>query len=201
MLNIRMTGDWDKANKTLDKVQKQFKDVINGILMREAEVLRGIIITGFEAQAPGGKPFQPLSAWTIAMRRFRGFGGSKALIYSGEMRKSIVAKNYPSTMTAFVGILYQTRRSGDDGERMVNIAKVHEFGSKPFVVDVTPAMRRLLAAVAKTTGLIQYTEGRKGVERYLIKIPARPFLRPSYEKWRVGLEDRIQAQLKRGLGL
>lgn len=187
-------GDWKKANAYLGKMNLKMQNVIMITLKREAEALRGTIVRGFTTQAPGGKPFRPLSAWTIAMRRFKGFSGDKALIHTGEMRKSIVSKVYPATATAFVGLLYSAKSK--DGQSLVNIGKVHEFGSKPYIVRVTPKMRRFLAMVAKTTGLITYSSGRKGKGFYLIKIPARPFLQPSYEKWVKGLKERVNKTVK-----
>ena len=93
------------------------------------------------------------------MRKFKNFGGTKALIHTGQLRNSITTKVNPSKMEAFVVILYQSKHKGSGkkakSQSMVNIAKVHEYGTKPFLVKRTLKMQRFLAMVAKETGVIK----------------------------------------------
>lgn len=164
------TGDWGRARRATGPAQvAKIKGVIRRAVRREAERLRAEIVVGITRQAPGGLAFRPLSPLTIARRRAEGFAGTKALIRTGELRRSIATVQAGDAV--FVGI---PLRSGG-GEKMVRIGQVHEFGSNPIII---PRGRRNIA----------------------VQIPARPFLRPAFKAWRVGVGERIARYVAQQMG-
>ncbi len=194
---VTLSKGWDTFNKDLRNLETKFNHIIGIIIRRELLKFQGMVKRGIKNQAPGGKRFKPLSAWTLALRKFRGFRGTKALIVSGDLRNSIVTEYSESKKEGFVGILYQTKSK--DGKSMVNIAEIQEYGTKPFAVKRTPKMRKFLAMVASKSGLISYSPNYRGKGVYIIKIPARPFIAPTFEAWKKGLEQRIFVSFGRAI--
>ncbi len=95
-------------------------------------------------------PWEPLKAATIARK-----GSSKILIDKGDLVHSITFKML-TPYAAFIGVLRTARRS--NGQGLVNIARVHEFGFMGYVTNTV-------------TGT-----------RYLLRIPARSFLRATLDQ-------------------
>src|SRR5262249_59612678 len=99
-------------------------------------------VGGIREQAPGGRAFATLAPTTLAIRRFRGFHGSKALLVRADLRNSIaVIKDGERVL---VGVLRSARNR--DGKPLVDIAALHEYGSRPIVVRLTPKARSFLHA-------------------------------------------------------
>jgi hypothetical protein len=127
------------------------------------------------------KSFYPLAKSTIKMKR-----SSKPLINHGDLLASI---KYQQIATGsgkagyFVGV-HRSARSRTGGS-LANIAEIHEFGTSPYVINVTPKMRRFWYAMfkkkifkrplKKTTTVINHPG-----------LPVRSFLRAPYEKWFTG---------------
>jgi len=193
VFKVQLTGDWSKAKGILGD-STSLKAAINYAVMQEAQQVRRQIVKGITSQAPGGKQFAPLAATTLALRKAKGFKGSKALLVTGGLRNSVTVKQ-TATGRVFVGVLRNAR--GKDGKSLVNIAQVHEFGAT-IVIKVTPRMRRMLMAnLAKSKlGKTKESGGRGPGGRFkkwkfkasgggqlskgilVIKIPARPFIGP-----------------------
>ena len=72
-------------------------------LLQEAQFLRTKIVEGIREQAPGGRAFTPLAPTTLAIRQFRGFHGTKALLVQGDLRNSITVTKDGDKV--FVGVL------------------------------------------------------------------------------------------------
>jgi len=222
VFKIQLTGDWSKAKGILGD-STNLKAAINYAVQQEAQQVRRQIVKGITSQAPGGKQFAPLAATTLALRKAKGFKGSKALLISGGLRGSVVAKPM-STGKAFVGVLRNAR--GKDGKELVNIAQVHEFGAT-IVIRVTPRMRRfLMAGLSKSKlGKPKESGGRDKGGRFkkwkfkasgggqlskgviVIKVPARPFIGPVIDQvlanpkaLRRRLATRIAKKLRLALG-
>ncbi|MBU1483188.1 MAG: hypothetical protein KKH12_16110 [Gammaproteobacteria bacterium] len=165
---------------------------------REAQRIRVEVLRGLRNGGSQGTQFKQLSPLTIASRRLSGFRGMKPLLKSGEMRNSISV--IMRGTDAFIGV----PRSTAGGEKLVRLAEVHEFGSKPRVIPITPKMRAFLAIMLKrapkgTTGSGR-GGGRAGV--IVVQTPARPFLRPAFEKWkRSGVERRFIRGVLSDLGV
>jgi hypothetical protein len=201
-VDIASTGDWGRASWILGTAPIRIRRAIDAAVLAEAQFFRRKVVEGFRTQAPGGKTFAPLKKTTLAIRRFRGFGGTKALIVRGDLRNSVkVVKRQTSLgAEAFVGVNRTVR--GRDGQKIVNIAEVHEFG-KLIVIPVTPAMRRfLMAAFSQELGSEGGGAGGLRLGIVIVKIPARPFIRPVAEKWFDGPQAaaRFQGRVAAGLG-
>lgn len=182
---MRVDARWEEAARFFHGASGEISKAIAKGQAEEARFLQRKVKQGLRTQAPGGKRFEPLSPLTLAVRKFQGFGGKKALIVRGDLRNSIKVKKGRDGW--FVGVL-RTAKSRD-GEKMVNIAEVQEFGSGPIVMEVTKAMRGFLAA-AFTAAFGGITAGGGGFSTGIIvtRVPARPFLRPVFEKYGKGDE-------------
>lgn len=168
-MGIDRVGQWFAVAKILQGSTRGIRAVIDKTVLQEAHFFRKEIVKGIRTQKPGGKAFKPLAKNTIRTRRAKGFRGRKALIRSGGLRNSITVVKVGTG--AFVGILRSARNK--DGESLVNIGEIHEFGRGPFLVPVTAKSRAFLGAAG-----VSPIPGRVAV----ITIPARPFLRPVFKK-------------------
>lgn len=206
-MRTTMVGDWGKARSILEGGAR-LKKAIDLAVRQEAHDARKQIVQGIREQAPGGRRFAKLSPLTLAMRKFQGFKGSKALLVTGTLRNSIVVKKAGSGRY-FVGVL-RTARSKNDSRPVVNVAALHEYGGT-VVVRVTPKMRKFLMMVmSRSKG--RNKAGRSGKGQLargviVIKIPARPYIGPVIEKMgsspaavRKRLAQRISRNMKLTLG-
>lgn len=201
---VRLTGEWKALAQTLSKMGSPalWTAASSQAMGREAHRLRGIIIKGFNAQGPKGVKWKKLAHMTIALRRAMGFRGTKALMRSGDLRNSIKVVEEGSE-DWFVGV-HRTARS-KTGQPLVDIATVHELGSKGEIrIKVTPKMRRFFMAMfLKTTSVAHRRRmsksartgkpGRGRMPKFaimplspstkvlVIRIPARPFIGPVWD--------------------
>lgn len=196
---IVRVGDWALAHRILTGGAQRVKRAIDRAVLQEAHFMRSKIVEGLRDQAPAGQRFRPLAPSTLAIRRFKRFRGTKALINRGDLRNSIAV--HRDGGNAFVGVLRSAR--GRSGQPLANVAELNEFGSRPIVIRVTPKMRRFLAAALKGSGGGGGGGGgggTGGIGIIVVQIPARPFIRPIVEKhysnraevadrflWRVGM--------------
>jgi len=128
-------------------------------------------------------------------RGSEGFGGSKSLIVRADLRNGIAT--IVRGDEAFVGVPRTARSSG--GDSLVHLAHLHEYGGPPVVVPITPKMRRFLFALLRQAG----NEPSRGSGRSVavVQVPARPFLRPAFEKFRQGASRRFLERVAQQLGL
>jgi hypothetical protein len=174
----RKTGDWKKARGIFTGLSSTVSKAADASIQQEAHFLRGRMVQGISEQSPGGQRFKPLSPLTLASRRLRRFPGTKALIVRADLRNGItVARQGGKT---FIGILRQAKDSS--GKNLVDLAAVHEFGAGPIVMKVTPKMRRFLAVLYKQAGIPRISTGSSGGGYVVIRIPARPFIRPVFDR-------------------
>ncbi len=178
-MTITKIGDWKDAARILKSADKRIQAVVDKAVLQEAQFFRTKVVEGIREQAPGGKPFAPLAPTTLAIRRFRGFKGTKALLVRGDLRNSIVVVR--QTDGVFVGVLRSAK--GKEGQPLVNVAAVHEFGSRPIVVKLSDKARRFLHAAFRKAGLDRPSGGGAATGIAVIKVPARPFLAPVFEKY------------------
>lgn len=176
---IRKVGDWQLARRLVSTAQKRLKDATDKAVLQEAQFFRAKVVEGIREQAPGGQPFKPLAPTTLAIRRFRGFRGTKALIRQGDLRASITVVKGADGV--FVGVLRTAK--GKEGQPLVNVAAVHEFGSRPVVVKLTPKARRFLHAAFHAAGLDRPAGDKPTTGIAVVRVPARPFLRPVFERY------------------
>ena len=98
---------------------------------------------------------------------------------------------------AFIGVSRSARSK--DGASMVDLAKLHEFGGPPVIIPMTPKMRRFLFALLRQAG--KEPTGGNGRGVIVVQVPARPFLRPAFDKFREGASRRFLERVARELGL
>jgi len=191
----------DNAAETLAQYRgfvKSVKRAISTVLFGEASLLSNYMKKGLRDQQPGGRPMMPLSKMTIQLRGFRikrGPTHTKALIDSGSMIDSICARK--RTWYRYTVGVHRNAKS-KDGRDLVNIAAVHEYGSRPYTVTVTPKMRRFSIALMMA-GILK-VPWRVGQELHR-QIPARPFLNPAHDEWSKGAEFRFSRDVAKILGV
>jgi phage gpG-like protein len=192
---VSRTGDWARARRLLTAAPQRLQAAIGTAVRQEAHALRNEIVQGLTRQAPGGEPLKPPSRLTIAARELEGFGGTKALIVRGDLRNSITV--FVQGDEAFIGVSRSARSK--DGASMVDLAKLHEFGGPPVIIPMTPKMRRFLFALLRQAG--KEPTGGSGRGVIVVQVPARPFLRPAFDKFREGASRRFLERVARELGL
>lgn len=192
---VSRTGDWARARRLLTAAPQRLQAAIGTAVRQEAHALRNEIVQGLTRQAPGGETLKPPSPLTIAARQLEGFGGSKALIVRGDLRNSITVVVQGDE--AFIGVSRSARSK--DGASMVDLAKLHEFGGPPVIIPMTPKMRRFLFALLRQAG--KEPTGGSGRGVIVVQVPARPFLRPAFDKFREGASRRFLERVARELGL
>ena len=192
---VSRTGDWARARRLLTAAPQRLQAAISTAVRQEAHALRNEIVQGLTSQAPGGETLKPPSPLTIAARQLEGFGGSKALIVRGDLRNSITV--IVQGDEDFIGVSRSARSK--DGASMVDLAKLHEFGGAPVIIPMTPKMRRFLFALLRQAG--KEPTGGSGRGVIVVQVPARPFLRPAFDKFREGASRRFLERVARELGL
>ena len=190
MIRLSKTSAWGAAIRAFGKQLQCLGTDINRAMYQEAHLLRNLIVKGLTDQAPGGQTIKPLSGLTLASRRLQGFRGTKALVKRADLRNSIAV--VPKGDICFVGVLRRVDREGKDA---VDLAHVHEFGTDPVLVRITPAMRRYLSVLLREAG-IQRAPGLSASKGYiLIKVPARPFLRPAHMQFKKNWQARYRQRI------
>jgi phage gpG-like protein len=177
-LRVTKIGDWSLARRILSGASRRIKAALDKAVLQEAQFFRTKIVEGLRSGAPGGQAFQPLAPTTLAIRRFRGFKGGKPLVVHGDLRNSIAVVKQADGV--FVGVLRTAKGKG--GQSLANIAAVHELGSRAIAVKLTPKMRRFLHAAFRSAGLDAPAGDKPSTGIAVIRIPARPFLRPVFEE-------------------
>lgn len=194
-MSVRKTGGWAAARRILRGGPARFKGAVGTALRQEAQLLRKGIVQGITQQAPGGEALTPPSPLTLAARKMKGRGGTKALLVQGDLRNSITA--LVKGDEAFVGVSRKARTRG--GRALVDVAQVQEFGKGPIIVPMTPAMRRFLFALLRKAG--QEPRGGSGKGVVILHVPARPFLRPAFKRFSQGAQARFLARVAALSGL
>jgi phage gpG-like protein len=192
---VSRTGDWARARRLLTAGPERLNAAIGTAVRQEAHALRNEIVQGLTRQAPGGEPLAPPSPLTLAARQLEGFGGTKSLIVRGDLRNSITV--VVDGDEAFIGVSRSARSK--DGAAMTDLAKLNEFGGPPVIIPMTPKMRRFLFALLRQAG--KEPTGGSGRGVIVVQVPARPFLRPAFDKFREGASRRFLERIARELGL
>jgi len=191
---VMRTGDWARARQLLAAGPQRLRSAIGVAIRQEAQGLRNEIVQGLTSQAPGGEPIKPPAPLTLAARQLEGFGGTKALLVRGDLRNSITV--IIEGDEAFIGVPRSARSSG--GESLVDLAQLHEYGGPPVIIPITPKMRRFLFALLRQAG--KEPTGGSGRGVVVVQVPARPFLRPAFEKFREGASRRFLERVAQQLG-
>lgn len=187
-------GGWRRALERMRRLEqtvqaRERRAVMKAALYAEREMKKGLA-----SGVPGGiprAPLAPLAPITILLRRKR---SNRPLLDSGSLLGAITTRFDGRTMSAFVGILRASRNSR--GRPLTDIATVHEFGTKPFVIPVTPGLRRLFMMLhIRSRGRIMPISSNKTVIHHP-GVPARPFVRPVYESIREKVREIIAKEME-----
>ncbi|MCY1036172.1 hypothetical protein OV207_32355 [Corallococcus sp. BB11-1] len=192
---VSRTGDWARARQLLAAGSSRLEGAMQAALHQEAHALRKEVVQGLTQQAPGGESLRPPSPLTLAARQLAGFSGTKALLVSGVLRNSISV--VVEGDEAFIGVPRSAK--SPDGESLVDVAQLQEYGGPPVVIPMTPKMRRFLFALLRQAG--QARTGGSGRGVIVTQTPARPFLRPAFARFRQGASRRFLARVAKELGL
>ena len=131
---------------------------------------------GWVAGAAAIKRVQMKTSWAAIGKAMKSTS-TKPLIQTGDLLNSVRVVRQGSGK-AFIGVLRTAR--GRDGKSLWNLARIHEFGVGPKAVKMTDKQRKWLMAMLRRVGVKpQHATGGGGV--HIIKIPARPFIRPVFE--------------------
>jgi phage gpG-like protein len=179
MIKVVKIGDWTRAAKLLAEAPQRVSAAIDKAMLQEGQFLRTKIIEGIREQAPGGRAFKALAPTTLAIRRFRGFGGTKALLVHGDLRNSVTVTREGDRV--LVGV-HRTAK-GRAGQPLVNVAAAHELGSRPIIMRLTPKARAFLHAAFRKAGLDSPAARQPSTGISVVQVPARPFLSPVFEKY------------------
>lgn len=187
-VKLSLTGDWAKAGRICMGLSSKFQAAAKTAMLKEAHFLRGKLVTGMSSGSPGGKTYKPLSALTLAVRKLKGFGGSKPMNVTGALRGAITVVHIGGRGpggAVFVGVKRGALSKG--GKPLVNIAEIHEFG-RSWVQKMTDRSRRFLFAAMRAGGLARTvvqrpTIGRSSTGTVRITIPARPTFQPVFEMY------------------
>ncbi len=207
---VKLFGDWNKMPEVVS-LAARFQKAVEQSLLKEAQRLRTGIVKGIQSGAPGGQQFAPLSPITLAIRKAKGFGGTKPMNVTGTLRNSIVVKRMPGAV--FIGLLRQGEAR--NGKSPANIGEIHEFG-RTWTQRMTRKSRAFLFAMLRKSGgggpvgrdeKGRFTRG-KFVRRngggnggtVTITIPARPFIGPVFEQERAGIVKRFWENVAKGVG-
>lgn len=194
-LNIK-TKDFGKAQNQLGRLAKRLPGAVSQSMAYEAVVLAGDIRRGIRSGAPGGQRFRPLAKSTIRMKK-----SSKPLIHNADLIRSIKSEKVSQDRyetTYFVGVNRNERNR--KGDSLANIAEIHEFGTRPYKIQVTPKMRRFWFAMFRAGVFVAPLSPKKTVIHHP-GIPARPFLRPTFDVWKKDAEKRIVRRIGKRLNL
>lgn len=195
---LTIEGQWDKCEKDLGMLSTKLNFFIKMFLRTEGEYLKqkmqGMIDTG-------RREWKPLSKWTKAIRRFKGIGHNKPLNETGELKNSIeVKENYLSmgaySSSVFIGVLNK-KRMFSNGKSILEIARIHEFGVKPYAIAPTHRMLKFLFFIGHKYGIIK--DSRKSSNSsgvIFISIPARPYVEPTFDEYKAESNARLQGFFK-----
>jgi hypothetical protein len=117
-------------------------------------------------------------------------GHSKALIDRGDLIGGINVRKIGWAHYT-VGV-HRGERGGKSGKDLVNIAEIHENGTKEYSMTVTSKMAKFSRfLVVQGILRVPWKEG----SRLRKKIPARPFLGPAHESWELNASHRFETRL------
>lgn len=169
-VEIKFDRTWAEVERKIVRLGQRMPIVLDQAIMQEAHYLRGKIIDKIDGGVPPAH-----SPLTVAVRRFRGFGGTKVLVASGALRGGVNVVKLPGG-GAFVGV-HRTAKRGD-GKSAVRIAEIHENG-RTWQRQLTPKQRRFLMAALRSAGIAPSGSGSGTATTF--RIPARRFIGPVLE--------------------
>lgn len=198
MALVKRTGDWDKMATLLTNAANPlvWQRASEKAIIKEVHRLRRIIVEAFNRGGPDGARWQRLSPMTNLVSRAYGKGDRKPLLDTGDLRNSIQVTQEGDGW--FVGVHRNVK--GKSGKKIIDIAELHENGAGPFRINVTDKMRKYFLWLNKKTGG-QIKPLKLSTSFIVVKIPARPFIGPVWEKEKNNSEKNIISNTVKNLGI
>lgn len=153
--------------------------------------LAGPALVRAPGRGAGGRFTSGSNTWRMSRKAGRkrkhrkprlGATSSKALINSGDLLRSITVRG--GNLHYTVGVHRGAR--GKKGNDLVNIASIHEYGTKQYTVTVSGRMARFSRFLTMMGILGAPWKVGQTLRR---KVPARPFLRPGRILWERDASD------------
>lgn len=201
MTRVHLTGDWRVVMPFLRQLNYVTPGVVQKAVMQEALLYEREMKQRITTQAVIPPPLAPL---TLALRKFKGFDGTKALTRTGGLWRSIKAQEVERQGRGFkilVGVNRKARsryHGGKQGAQLINVAMAQEFGTKPFFIRVTPRLRKFWLAMWYR-GIVATPLKSSTTVLGPIQLPARPFVGPVFEANKAQSPKRIQDRAFREL--
>jgi hypothetical protein len=188
-MKVRLKGDWKLAKQLLAHAPQEIQEALKKSLKQEAHHFEAAVKRKIQAGPPpplkNGKRFG----------KGGGKGGSKPLNATGDLLGSVTVVESGDGKRMFIGI---PRSAKGHGGQVVRLAETHEFG-KTIVIRLTEKMRRFLFGVL-FKGRPSTGKGTSSKGFIIVRIPARPFVRPAFAEQAPGAGERFLKRLAKNLG-
>lgn len=193
---MTLTGEWDKAGRMLGQLAEaqRWQAAWERAATAEAHRLRGLMVMAFQNAGPPGQKWPPLAAITQLLSRIAGRGDRHPLLYHGDLRNSIQVVRERDVV--FVGTHRATK--GPDGKSLVNLAMIHNYGTRTYTVRITDKVRRFFLWLSLATGG-QTKPLSLGRSFLVIRIPPRPWVEPIWEAEGDNAADNIAKAIVRNM--
>ena len=145
---VALTGDWEIAEKIVNRYSHFVKVLNQRILETVAETYYRRLITHFEKQ---DLSLAPLASWYAEWKAMHGLD-SRILIASGEML-SAIKKGNAKNGEVFVGIKGGRKHKGS-GLDVALLALIHEYGSANRGIPARPVFRTTLSELEQILGTL-----------------------------------------------
>jgi len=173
---MQLTGPWDQTKHRLSGAayRAMITSAFEEAATKEAHRLRTIMIDCFPKGGPSGAKWKPLSVFTQLVARAKGKGRRNTLEDYGDLRNSHAVARIDRGVI-FVGV--RANALGRDGKSLVNLAIIHNFGTRQYTVTVTEKMRKFFWWLHFATGG-SISPLKPSTTHITVKIPARPWMQP-----------------------
>lgn len=197
-----MTGPWGPTGALLTRVGNPvlWREAKRRAVLKECHRLRGIMVLSFNRGGPPGKRWKALSAFTQIMGRIKGKGDRHPLLDTGDLRNShsVVEEDKD---TFFVGV-HRTAKSKKKGQpSMVNLGLIHENGTKPIYIRISPKMRWWWRNILVPKSKGQIRPLKNTTIAIVVRIPARPWIGPIWDKEKNQSAENIMKETVANLGI
>lgn len=181
--DIAKVGDWAAQLDRLDPAEwvKIFKQELEQAVFYSCSHMEGLAKKNISDGRPEWPPMHP---WTLIIRSYRNEAGLDQMKASGALFNAITKDQ--DGLVGWTGVFRRAKRDDDSGNDYANIAWIVEHG---ITIKVTTKMRRwLLARGIKIKASTQ-----------VLRIRARPFLRPAFEESKKEIDEIAEAAVRRAL--
>jgi len=185
-----LNGPWDQTGRALKVLATPgiYKAAYKKAATKEAHRLRGLMIDAFKKGGPAGQRWPRLSVFTQLVSRAKGKGDRRPLTDNADLRNSIAV--HEENDVIFVGThrKAKAKKSKKHKSGMINIALVHNYGTRLYTIKVSEKMRKYFRWLfVATKGQIKPLKA--STTHISMRIPARPWVEPVWDR-----ESRQSAQ-------